>query len=460
MKKLLETVSKQQGPDSQQPATAKRTSIRESPTNSTTYEHVCIFCEKKIKYLKGTRNREPLVQCRDLRADHSIRKSAMEKKDSRILAIASREIVAADACYHRTCYKGYTRAEASTIVSSDGCGELLDEYANLESEAYQMLFDYIRSEVLANEKIVRLTEMTELLASYLTSLGVEEIKLSTKKHIRRNLQAEFGDVLLLENLLETTSVFIVPANLSPLQVAKYITTILLEKQDNASQSSRSANIHRAAIDIREAIQKTENKMSWPPRPSDLAENAMNVPKELDSFLQTLLTGKKEWPDEDCHPRAQRLMKSFAQDLMFGVSRGKIKPPKQILLPYAVKTLTNNVELIQMLSRCGHGIAYSQLEEINTALCLQKMASSSEIPLPDNIQPHVSTTLAWDNIDRLEETLSGEGTSHRVNGIAVQVKHFGPQLPPESSTHIVKTKKRSVEALDTENLPIYNAGDRC
>ena len=173
-----------------------------------------------------------------------------------------------------------------------------------------------------------------------------------------------------------------------------------------------------------------------------------------------MTGKKDRPDKDCHPRVQRLMKSFAQDLMFGVSRGKIKPPKQILLPYAVKTLTNDVELIQMLNRCGHGIAYSQLEEINTDLCLQKMASTSEIQLPDNIQPHVSTTLAWDNIDRLEETLSGEGTSHRVNGIAAQARHFGPQLPPEPSTHIVKTKKRSVEALDTENLPIYNAGDRC
>ena len=156
-----------------------------------------------------------------------------------------------------------------------------------------MLFDYIRSDVLANEKIVRLTELAELLTSYLMSLGVEEIKLSTKKHIRRNFQAEFGDVPLFENLLETASVFVVPANLSPLQVAKYITIILLEKQDNASQSSRSANIHRAAIGIREAIQRTENKMSWPPRPSGLADSAMNVPKELDSFLQTLMTGKKE-----------------------------------------------------------------------------------------------------------------------------------------------------------------------
>ena len=155
------------------------------------------------------------------------------------------------------------------------------------------------------------------------------------------------------------------------------------------------------------------------------------------------------------------MKSFAQDLMFRMSRGKIKPPKQILLPYALKTLTDNVELIQMLNHCGQGIACSQLEEIDTALRLQKMASTTEIPLPDNIQPHDSTTLEWDNTDRREETLSGEGTSHKVNGKVVQARHFGPQIPPEPSMHIVKsTKKRSVEALDTENLPIYNAEDSC
>lgn len=81
----------------------------------------------------------------------------------------------------------------------------------------------------------------------------------------------------------------------------------------------------------------------------------------------------------------------------------------------------------MINRCGHGIAYTQLEEIETALCLQKMAKTSEDdgPLPQNIQPYVTTSLAWDNIDRLEGTLSGDGTSHRVNGIAIQSKVFGP-----------------------------------
>jgi len=43
---------------------------------------------------------------------------------------------------------------------------------------------------------------------------------------------------------------------------------------------------------------------------------------------------------------------------------------------------------------------------------------------------------------------------------VQARHFGPQLPPEPSTQIVQTKKRSVEALDAENLPIYNAENGC
>ena len=42
--------------------------------------------------------------------------------------------------------------------------------------------------------------------------------------------------------------------------------------------------------------------------------------------------------------------------------GHSKPPKHILLSYGVKTLTENVELIKMLNRLGHGVSYSQLEK--------------------------------------------------------------------------------------------------
>ena len=50
-----------------------------------------------------------------------------------------------------------------------------------------------------------------------------------------------------------------------------------------------------------------------------------------------------------------------------------------------------------------------------------MTPENAVPFPDNIKPHISTWLAWDNIDRLEETLSGGGMLHRVNGIAIQAR---------------------------------------
>ena len=67
----------------------------------------------------------------------------------------------------------------------------------------------------------------------------------------------------------------------------------------------------------------------------------------------------------------------------------------------------------MLNRCWPWIAYSQIEEVNIALCLQKVALTpdNELPLPENIKAYVNTMLAWDKIDKLEETLSGAGTSH-------------------------------------------------
>ena len=82
-----------------------------------------------------------------------------------------------------------------------------------------------------------------------------------------------------------------------------------------------------------------------------------------------------------------------------------------------------------------------------------------IPLPDNIKPHISTTFAWDNIDRLEETLSGEGTSHRVNGIAIQARHFGPHLPPVEGAPSLAKSKRSVDVVLDKELPVYNAVER-
>lgn len=202
-------------------------------------------------------------------------------------------------------------------------------------------------------------------------------------------------------------------------------------------------------------------MAWPPRPSELNENSINLSKLLKTFFHILLTGDVERETSNPSSRVQRLINSFGQDFIYAISGGQQNPPKQILLTYAIKSLTNNVELIQLVNRCGHGVSYTQIEEIDTALCLQKIGSiaNDSVALPENIIPHVTTTLAWDNIDRLEETLSGGGTSHRVNGIAMQQRYYGPQLQRNHAQVLRKETRRTVEAYPTD-LPMYNSGECC
>ena len=92
MKNVLHKLS-QPSSNSQthQEQVGRRVSIRGSSNISTTYERNCIFGEKP-KNFKGTRNRERLVQCRDMRADSSILKIATQKNDSKMLALVSRLI--------------------------------------------------------------------------------------------------------------------------------------------------------------------------------------------------------------------------------------------------------------------------------------------------------------------------------------------------------------------------------
>ena len=85
---------------------------------------------------------------------------------------------------------------------------------------------------------------------------------------------------------------------------------------------------------------------------------------------------------------------------------------------------------------------------------------NEVPLSENIQAYVSTMLTWNGIDRLEETLSGAGPSHRANGIAIQATHFVAHLSAAPGIKRARIRKRSIDPSVISVVPSYNAGDRC
>ena len=301
-------------------------------------------------------------------------------------------------------------------------------------------------------------ELTKKLESFLQSRGIEKLRESTKKHITRKLESEFGSLLEIFPD-EKGKLLVMPANLDIKTTVKQ--KINLEKELKRMKSKATdlqSVVDQSAAHLRSAISDIKWTMPWPILPSDLSVDQFPIPECLRRFLMGLLTSNPDVTDPS--PRVKMLLESFSQDLIYAVTCGKTKPPKQILLSYGVKSLTGNVEVIRMLNRFGHGVSYSQLEENDTALCLQKIAANlnQTTILPGTIQPYVFTNLAWDNIDRLEETLTGGGTTHRVNGIAVQPRVFGPHPPPPQLPPILKRKQRSI-TYEEQPLPAYIAGER-
>ena len=148
----------------------RRASIRSNPSTSRVYEKECIFCGKKDKYKKGIK--EGLTQARELRVNDSVRKAAISKQDSRILAILSRDLVAAEGHYHRTCYRHYTNIKESDKGEESEEDDDSD-YVKAESSALSRMFDYIRNDLFKNNDIIELSKLSEMLRGWILESGVK-----------------------------------------------------------------------------------------------------------------------------------------------------------------------------------------------------------------------------------------------------------------------------------------------
>lgn len=199
------------------------------------YEKRCIFCEKKEKYVKGSKSRESLVQAQQLRVDESVRRVAEIQEDKRILALLSRELVAAEAHWHRSCYRNYTRKNSKSVNATDS-EESCDSYTEAELNAFSRLCDYIRNHLFKNNSIIELTQLNEMLRGWMVELGFTEIKPSTTTHLRRKLDVEFGDSLhMIQN--ESNKVIVYPDSLTRDQLV--LSNHRLQKEFNVLRVSRS-----------------------------------------------------------------------------------------------------------------------------------------------------------------------------------------------------------------------------
>ena len=102
-KKTLNSLQTKSAHSTEKSFDEKQWSSQRQPilSSSRVYEKICIFCEKSNKYINRSHTREPLIQASELRADEKVRAMAAIKMDNKILAVASRELVAAEAHCHK-----------------------------------------------------------------------------------------------------------------------------------------------------------------------------------------------------------------------------------------------------------------------------------------------------------------------------------------------------------------------
>ena len=143
--------------------------------------------------------------------------------------------------------------------------------------------------------------------------------------------------------------------------------------------------------------------------------------------------------------------SICQDIM-NLSRRKLCTPKAFSLGLTIKHLTGSKEVITLLHRLGHCVSYDSILGYETSLAHIALSQAHDIPA--GFVKGSLVLLVWDNIDFLEETKSGTGTTHHTNGIMIQAKQ---QLAQAQQVPLAcpRGKARTIEPTPTVILPLIH-----
>jgi len=322
MKRDLETLKRKSSESSKDTAactsgtTPKRPNRRSTSVESRVYENVCIFCNK-IKYQRNSKTREKLNQAVQLQTDQKLRECAIKKGDEHIIAVTSRDIVAAEAHHHASCYRNYTRVKETVKEPNVETEEDLDpdeQYRHIEKAAYESLFEHIRTNIIPDKQIVTVASLTHQIETFMISSGIEHLHDSTKKHIRRKLESELGNSIKIFQDSKG-KLLLVPENVS-LEDVVLQNQIIQKELRVLKDKSKDVNtlIDQASLHIRSCIRQDMKPTPWPVHPSDIKEYShIAIPSPLERFLVGLLTG-----DPNTNVKGQRtstLTQSFSQDLI-------------------------------------------------------------------------------------------------------------------------------------------------
>ena len=194
------------------------------------------------------------------------------------------------------------------------------------------------------------------------------------------------------------------------------------------------------------------ELIWPPCLGELNLQERRLPDCLTAFITHLLTGSDQQNSES----VDRLIKSYASDLIYGVTRGNVITAKHFLLGLGLHNMTGQKKPVEINHRLGHSIDYKFVCEIETALAesAQILATASGA-LPVKPASNDADALAnfWaDNFDMTVETQAGKGSIHSNHMVAFQ-EHSQFSVVAKQKIELERTRRRSLQHPEAETITI-------
>lgn len=223
-------------------------------------------------------------------------------------------------------------------------------------------------------------------------------------------------------------------------------------------------LFHAAMILRGKIEECDNFFQkWPPTPSEFTPtNAEQmIPPSLSASLSWLLGFSSTFNMSSYLSIAENQylkVLSLAQDIIHVSSNGRKQTPKSLSLGMAVRQITGSYALTKILNGFGNSVSHSAVLSLDTALASQCLDNGTVIP--EGIIPRKFTMMVWDNIDFLEETPTGAGSTHMANDIIIQQTRDDQQLPKhrQANTTTIKKSLRSLKAPEKQ-LHTYILGNK-
>lgn len=396
----------------------------------------CSICQDEKPDSKNRRKKEKLTLCETMEAGTTLLDAANIQGNQRlVLALTDKDPVAIELCYHRTCYRRYTNAKQLEAFKKNKEGHFESQY----DAAFEALRSELEPKLFHNHEVVRMSDIRKRYVELLGEQGIQNPFYRAEKLKVRMQRAFQGRISFWHPRYCSEAEIIYCDEVPKGQIVECSIANInnLEKEIPVTCSPQDENnVYHAAKTVRAALLNQEASMAWPPHSSDIKTENISVPNVAYNLLAWILSDEDR-PVEDNKVRVgvdeqcQRLVLSLAQYLLYNVSNGRHKTPKHVGLSLTVKNLTGSKEVVTLLNRLGHGMSYDQVLEMETRIAENQLEAQERVGvlLPKVVSPNVFTMFCWDNIDLLEETLSGRGTTHCTNGIVVQRQVYGCDPPP-------------------------------